>query len=94
MDSKLLNELKDVASGTMDSSMNYMNLGFTLASALAWHESAKVLVKQFVNKGNGKTSALVVYPVMVTLIAILVFRMSKIVNPNAKKPIVVPVVAA
>lgn len=94
MDSQLINEVKGLASGTMDSSMNYMNLGFTLASALAWHESAKMLVKQFVNKGNGKTSAVVVYPVMVTLLAILVFRMSRIVNPNAKKPVVVPVVSA
>ena len=94
MDSQLMNEVKGIASGTVDSSMNYMNLGFTLASALAWHESAKMFVKQFVNKGNGKTSAMVMYPVAVTLMAILVFRMSRIVNPNVKKAVVVPVVSA
>ena len=94
MDSQLLNEAKGLMTGTVDSSMNYMNLGFTLAAALAWHESAKMLVKQFVSKGNGKTSAVIVYPVVVTLIAILVFRMSKMVNPNAKKPVVVPVLSA
>lgn len=94
MDSQLINEVKGLASGTVDSSMNYMNLGFTLASALAWHESAKMLVKQFLNKGNGKQSVMLMYPVAVTLMAILVFRMSRFVNPNAKKPVVVPVVSA
>ena len=94
MDSQLMNEVKGLATGTMDSSMNYMNLGFTLASALAWHESAKMLVKQFVNKNNGKSSAMVVYPVLVTLLAVVVFRVSRMVNPGAKKPIVVPVVSA
>ena len=94
MDSQLMNEAKGLVSGTVDSSMNYMNLGFTLAAALAWHESAKLLVKQFVSKGNGKSSVVLMYPVAVTLMAILVFRMSRIVNPNAKKPVVVPVVTA
>lgn len=94
MDSQLINEAKGLMTGTVDSSMNYMNLGFTLASALAWHESAKMIVKQFVSKGNGKTSAVFVYPVAVTLMAILVFRMSRLVNPNVKRPVVVPVVGA
>ena len=94
MDSQLMNEAKGLVSGTVDTSMTYMNLGFTLASALAWHESAKILVKQFINKGNNRTSSLIVYPVAVTLMAILVFRMSRLVNPSAKRPIVVPVVSA
>ena len=94
MDSPLINEVKGLASGTMDSSMNYMNLGFTLAAALAWNESAKILVKQFVSKSNGKYSAVLGYPLTVTVIAILVFRMSRMVNPAAKKQIIVPVVGA
>jgi len=93
MDSQLINEAKGLMAGTVDSSMNYMNLGFTLASALAWHESAKMLVKQFVNKGNGKTSAMLFYPVTVTVLAILAFRMSRMVNPNVKKPVVVPIIS-
>ena len=94
MEGQAMNEATSIVRGTFDSSLNYMNLGFTLASALAWHESAKMLVKQFVNKGNGKTSAMLAYPVAVTLMAIIVFRMSRLVNPNAKKPVVVPVVSA
>ena len=94
MESQLMNEVKGLATGTMDSTVNYMNLGFTLASALAWHESAKMIIKQFVTKSNGKSSAMVVYPLAVTLLAVLVFRMTKVVSPNTKKPIVVPVVSA
>ena len=93
MDSTLMNEAKGLVSGTVDSSMNYMNLGFTLCAALAWNETAKVLVKQFVSKGNNRKT-IVVYPLIVTLMAILVFRASKFINPNAKRPVVVPVVGA
>ena len=93
MDSQLMNETKTVVRGTVDTSMNYMNLGFTLAAALAWHESAKMLVKQFVSKSNSRAS-MFIYPASVTLLAILVFNMSKMVNPGAKRPVVVPVVGA
>ena len=93
MDSQLMNETKSVVKGTVDSSINYMNLGFTLAAALAWHESAKMMVKQVVNKTNNKTS-IVLYPVLVTLLAVAVFQLSKVVNPSGKRPVIVPVVAA
>lgn len=93
MDSQLVNETKSIVKGTVDTSFNYMNLGFTLAAALAWHESAKILVKRVVSKGNGNMS-LLMYPAAVTLLAILVFNMSKMVNPGAKRPVVVPVVGA
>ena len=94
MDSQLVSETKDVVKGTMDSSFNYMNLGFTLAAALAWHESAKMLVKQVVRNGTGGQARVLVYPMAVTLLAILVFRASKMVNPSAKRPVVLPVVSA
>jgi hypothetical protein len=87
-----VNELKSMAKVTVDSSLNYMNLGFTLAAALAWHESAKMLLKQAgVNSNKGRV---VFYPIVVTLVAVLVFRMSKFVSPEAKRPVVVPVVSA
>jgi hypothetical protein len=94
MDSQVVSEAKSLAKGTFDSSMNYMNLGFTLAAALAWHESAKMLVKEVVRNGTGGKARVVIYPMVVTLLAIVVFRMSKVVNPGAKKPLVVPVVSA
>jgi len=89
-----MTEARSLAKGTMDSSMNYMNLGFTLAAALAWHESAKMLVKEVVKNGTGGKARVIVYPMVVTLLAIVVFRMSKMVNPDTKKQVIVPVVAA
>lgn len=94
MDSQVMTEARSLAKGTMDSSMNYMNLGFTLAAALAWHESAKMLVKEVVKNGTGGKARVIVYPMVVTLLAIVVFRMSKMVNPDTKKQVIVPVVAA
>ena len=89
----LVREGKSIAKGTFDSSMNYMNLGFTLTAALAWHEFAKSLMKAYVSKGNSRQS-MIMYPLLVTLITILVFHVSKMVNPSTKRPMVVPVVSA
>ena len=94
MSSQILNESKNVLTSTVDSSMNYMNLGFTLAAALAWTDAAKMLVKQMVSKSNSQSSVLVGYPLAVTLLAVLVFKMSKVVNPDGSRPVVVPVVTA
>ena len=91
---EVMTEAKSLAKGTVDTSMMYMNLGFTLAAALAWNDSAKMLVKELVRNSAGGKARVVVYPMVVTLLAVVVFRMSKMVSPNNKKPMVVPVVGA
>ena len=86
---------QDLARSTMDSSFNYMNLGFTLASALAWTGFAQQMVKQYVKvNGNAGGGRMVLYPLMVTLVAVVVFKLSKQVNANTKRPVVVPVISA
>ena len=95
MEGQLVSGAQDLAKTTFDSSFNYMNLGFTLASALAWTGFAQQMVKQYVKvNGNGSGMRMALYPVMVTLMAVVVFKVSKQLNANTKRPVVVPVVSA
>ena len=96
MEGQLMNEANNLARGTLDSSFNYMNIGFTLASAIAWTQFAQLFIKNKlkVSGGGNGYGQMVMYPVLVTLVAVLVFQVSRRVNPNTKRPVVVPVVSA
>lgn len=93
MEGQVMNEATNLARGTLDSSMNYMNLGFTLVSAMAWADLARMMAKRVVRSG-GNARSVYMYPVLVTLLAVVVFQLSRRVNPNTKRPVVVPVVQA
>ena len=88
-----MNEATSIVRGTFDSSLNYMNLGFTLVSAMAWADLAKRMTKNIASQSNNR-SRIYVYPVLVTLMAVVVLNLSKHINPNTKRPVVVPIVSA
>lgn len=92
MEGQVMSEASSLMRGTFDSSMNYMNLGFTLVAALAWADLAKRMSKSVISQGGNRIA--VMYPIAVTLLAVLVLNISKRVNPNTKRPVVVPVVSA
>ena len=94
MEDQLMNEAKYLARGTLDTSVTYMNLGFTLAAAMAWSHVAQVFVKQHVKMNTSSPVKAMMYPLVVTLLAVVVFQMSRRVSPNAKRAVVVPVVGA
>ena len=94
MESQVMSEATSIARGTLESSMNYMNLGFTLVAAMAWADLARMLAKRVVKSGGNGMNRVYMYPLLVTLLAVVVFQMSRRVNPNVKRPVVVPVVQA
>ena len=92
MEDQLINEAKYLARGTLDTSVTYMNLGFTLAAAMAWSHVAQIFVKQHVKMNTSSPVKAMMYPIAVTLLAVIVFQMTRRVSPTAKRTVVVPVV--
>lgn len=94
MESQIMNEAQSIARGTLDTSVTYMNLGFTLAAAMAWSHVAQMFVKQHVKMNTTSPLKAMMYPLLVTLLAVVVFQMSRRVSPGTKRAVVVPVVGA
>ena len=94
MDEQLMTEAKYLARGTLDSSVAYMNLGFTLAAAMSWSHVAQMFIKQYVKMNTSSPGKAMMYPIVVTLLAVFVFQITKQVRPNSKRPTVVPIIGA
>ena len=93
MDNQLMSEAQSIAKGTFDSTMNYMNIGFAISAAMAWNRFAEIIIKQKLKISGGNSDAkFVIYPLLVTLIAVIVFKLSSNINPRTKKPMIVPIV--
>jgi len=72
-------ETTELLKETLSNSATMMNLGLTIATALAWNEAGKRIVGQFVKQGTNKngTSTFLVYALAMTFTSTLIFSMSK-----------------
>ena len=77
---------------TYNSTVQSINTGFALASALAWNDSVKVIIQKFIKSNNSIAQMHLVYALVVTLLSAIVFVLTKrFVKPSIKKAQVAPV---
>lgn len=62
-----VNEMKNQVAETM---ATLITTAFGLIAALAWNETIKAIITEFVGKGNGITG-LLIYSIIVTIIAVI-----------------------
>jgi hypothetical protein len=85
----LANEL---AKDTYNQAVTGINMGFTLAAAMAWNESIKKFIKTNVSERIG-TSYQFVYALIVTMLAGFVFTMTRrYAQPSLKRSEITPMV--
>ena len=74
-----------VLTETYNTTFQSLNMGFSLAAALAWNEAVKELIKKRVSSRFVESSNFF-YALVVTLLAALVFSLTKqFVKPNLQK---------
>jgi hypothetical protein len=82
----------DLAKDTYNQSVSSINMGFALAAAMAWNETIKKLIKTHVSQRLGSQYQFM-YAVLVTLLAAVVFSLTKrYVKPSLKRTDITPVV--
>ena len=82
----------DLAKDTYNQSVSSINMGFALAAAMAWNETIKKLIKTHVSPRVGGQYQFM-YAVLVTLLAAIVFSLTKrYVKPSLKRTDITPVV--
>ena len=92
------NEVIDVTrtliNETYNSSVQSLNTGFALASALAWNDTVKVIIKKYI-KSASITQWHLIYAFAVTVLSAIVFVMTKrFLKPSMTKKSIQPVFAA
>lgn len=68
-----------IAKQTYDTTLASINLGLTLASALAWNEYFKSLITAMMTKGNG-LKYMLVYALMMSILTTIFMIVTKKVN--------------
>ena len=82
----------DLAKDTYNQSVSSINMGFALAAAMAWNDTIKKIIKTHVSQKLG-SSYQFMYAVLVTLLAAVVFSLTKrYVKPSIKRKDITPVV--
>lgn len=82
----------DLVNDTYNQSVSSINMGFALAAAMAWNETIKKLIKAHVSHRDGSQYQFM-YAVLVTLLAAIVFSLTKrYVKPSLKRADITPVV--
>lgn len=89
----LIGTTRTILSETYNTAVIGINTGMALAVALAWNESAKLLIKHHVSaKKTGKYQ--IVYAATITMVAALVFTITQLYfKPSMKRTEVKPVIA-
>tara|TARA_B100001094_G_scaffold137877_1_gene133528 strand:+ start:4458 stop:4784 length:327 start_codon:yes stop_codon:yes gene_type:complete len=72
-------ETNRILKETVSNSATMMNLGFTIATALAWNEAGKRIVGNLVRQGSNKngTNTFLIYALAMTFASTLLFSFSK-----------------
>ena len=82
---------KSLAANTYDSSINSINMGFTLAAALAWNESIKAFIREKVPKIGSQYH--IMYALAVTLLSAVVFTLTRrLLKPYMTRKDVTPMI--
>jgi hypothetical protein len=77
---------------TYNSSVQGINTGFALATALAWNDTVKVVIQKFIKSNANVAQMHVVYALVVTILSAIVFVITKkFLKPSFKKTDVAPV---
>lgn len=83
---------RSVLTDTYDSSLQSLNMGFALASALAWNEAVKTVIKKYFQNSQAPRYQML-YALAVTLLAAVVFIVTKAMfKPSLQRSDVKPVV--
>lgn len=69
--------IKSFANNSWTLAMTYIMLGFSLTAALAWVDLVRALIKNFVPVKKDASVAHLVFAIIVTVIAVLVFMIIK-----------------
>jgi len=85
-----MNNVKGLALDTFDQSLFSINMGFTLAAVLAWHEAIKSFVQSKLPAKTAQNSQLFI-ALGLTIAAAVIFRLIKKVRPNTKRSVILPV---
>lgn len=82
----------DLSKETYTQSVSSINMGFTLAAALAWNESIKKIINANLSAKLGSQYQ-ILYAVIVTLLAALVFVITKrFLKPSIKREDIKPII--
>lgn len=82
---------KQLVNDTYDSSINSINMGFTLAAALAWNESIKAFIREKVPKMGSQYH--IMYALAVTLLSAIVFTLTRrLLKPSLTRKDVTPLI--
>lgn len=83
---------QELANDTYKQSINAINMGFTLAAAMAWNETIKKLIRANVSEKLG-SSYQFLYAAIVTLLAAFVFTLTKrYAQPSITRSQITPVI--
>ena len=71
---------------TYNSTMQSINMAFALAAALAWNDVIKSFITRIVPKGKSTLGHYVLFALLITLLAAIIFHVSKnYLNANIDK---------
>jgi hypothetical protein len=87
--------VKSVLTDAYFVSVQSINMGFMLAAALAWNEAVKKMIERFVGKTGNESKMLFMYAFIVSILAAVVFSLSrKFLDNKLKKQQIQPVLFA
>lgn len=66
--------IEALATSVYSQSLQSINTAFSLATALAWMEAIKAVIKQYVRVGRDKPTMYIFYALIVTALSALVLR--------------------
>ncbi len=69
--------IKSFANNSWTLAMTYIMLGFSLTAALAWVDLVRALIKNFITVKQDASIAHLVFAIIVTVLAVLVFMVIK-----------------
>ena len=85
--------INTIVQDTYDQSLQSINMGFSLASALAWNSLVKKTINTFVKNKGGELKYHLMHALTVTLLTAVIFAVTKrILKPSITKQSVKPVV--
>lgn len=77
---------------TYNSSVQSINTGFALASALAWNEAVKTVIQKYFSTSN-VTRYQLMYAMVVTILSAIVFMLTKrLFKPSITKEQIKPII--
>jgi len=89
------NDISQILNQTYISSLNYIIIGFMLASALAWNEAVKFFIGRSIRFNKGNPMYYIYYAISLTVFSALVYTFTKkYINNKVKDPNIMYAVTA